>query len=303
MTSVAEQQIADRPVPFTKLSRKLRSTLLRAFPHFCFFCQQEIVGEITRTDRSNTQNALEPCVVRDRPICDDCWRALPHFQHSPFTHCIQCAEAIGAYGFTNNTRRCAVCELKPPPYQRITSGWLYSYPLNSLIRSFKQQGSDILLQALMPALRHEISLRFQTAHSLEWHNTSGYVPPSFNSDYPDYVVPIPQHWSKTLTGKTNAAHKVAEEVAAELQRPLLPALTKQYSRKKQKSLSLVRRRANLRNAFAFDQSHINRVRGSHIVLVDDVMTTGATLQVAAKLLKAAGAKYIEAFVLARRVKF
>ena len=70
----------------------------------------------------------------------------------------------------------------------------------------------------------------------------------------------------------------------------------------QKELSADARRRNVAGAFGLAKGAAARIEGAHIILVDDVLTTGATLSSAARTLKKAGAARIDALVLARVVK-
>ena len=62
------------------------------------------------------------------------------------------------------------------------------------------------------------------------------------------------------------------------------------------------RRRNVQGAFTVREQYKSRIEGAHIVLIDDVMTTGATLESCARTLKRAGAKRVDALALARVVK-
>jgi ComF family protein len=114
----------------------------------------------------------------------------------------------------------------------------------------------------------------------------------------DAVVPVPMHWSRRIRRGVNSPQLVAERLATHLQVPLAAhLLVRQRRTAIQARLPASRRRANVRNAFRV-RPHAD-LPGARLLLVDDVMTTGATVNEAAKVLKKAGAEAISIAVLAR----
>lgn len=114
---------------------------------------------------------------------------------------------------------------------------------------------------------------------------------------PHVVVPIPMHWQRRLWTGMNNADRIAQLLSRRLRLPLLRCLG--YSRKTlpQKNLGLAERFQNVRNAFAVRKGY--DLRGARILVIDDVLTTGATCSSAAEVLKRAGAECVVAAVLAR----
>jgi ComF family protein len=113
----------------------------------------------------------------------------------------------------------------------------------------------------------------------------------------DRVVPVPLHWRRRLTRGYNQAERIARPLAGRLALPCLPALSRRRATPPQSLLGRDERLANLRKAFRVP--HPERVRGLRLLLVDDVATTGATLDAAASALKRAGAATVIALVAAR----
>jgi len=114
----------------------------------------------------------------------------------------------------------------------------------------------------------------------------------------DLVVPVPMHWSRRLTRGTNSP----EVLAAALGRTLgLPVRRRMLARLRntlpQAGLSPRERRRNVRGAFLVRKGY--SLRGARVLLVDDVLTTGATCSEAARALKRAGASMVAAVVVAR----
>jgi ComF family protein len=113
----------------------------------------------------------------------------------------------------------------------------------------------------------------------------------------DRVVPVPLHWRRRLARGYNQAERIARPLAAHLGLPYIPALARRRATPPQSLLGRDQRLANLRRAFRIPRPE--RVRGFHILLVDDVATTGATLDAAAAALKTAGAVRVTALVAGR----
>ena len=112
------------------------------------------------------------------------------------------------------------------------------------------------------------------------------------------VVPVPMHWSRRIRRGVNSPHLVAERLATHLQVPLAAdLLVRQRRTAIQARLPASRRKANVRGAFRV-RPH-DDLPGARLLLVDDVMTTGATVNEAAKVLKKAGAEAVGVAVLAR----
>jgi ComF family protein len=114
----------------------------------------------------------------------------------------------------------------------------------------------------------------------------------------DAVVPVPMHWSRRIWRGTNGPATIAERVAARLRIPMAPHLLGRRRRTiPQASLSRRRRMANVRGAFR--AARHRDLGGSRLLVVDDIMTTGATVNEAAKTLAQAGADFVGVAVVAR----
>lgn len=115
---------------------------------------------------------------------------------------------------------------------------------------------------------------------------------------PDVVVPIPMHWSRRLVRGTNSPEILARRVARRLQLPFVAgALVRKRATKKLALLSREERKRALRDAFAVARG--SDFRNAHVLVVDDVLTTGTTCNTAARTLLRAGAKRVSVLVVAR----
>jgi predicted amidophosphoribosyltransferase len=115
---------------------------------------------------------------------------------------------------------------------------------------------------------------------------------------PDVVAPIPSHWRRRIVHQTNSAAILAEVVAGDLRRPLAERLLRRRRHtKRQSDVNPSERWRNVRSAFAVRAGY--HLRAAHVLLVDDVLTTGATCSEAARALRKAGAARVTVAVIAR----
>jgi ComF family protein len=117
----------------------------------------------------------------------------------------------------------------------------------------------------------------------------------------DCVVPVPLHWRREYARGFNQAREIARHLGL----PVVDALTRSRATMPQVTLSAGERLANVAGAFAVRRATLFRaapeLEGSRAVLIDDVATTGATLEACARILKAAGAAEICGLTAARKV--
>ena len=112
------------------------------------------------------------------------------------------------------------------------------------------------------------------------------------------MLPVPMHWMRRVVRRTNSAELIAAAVAQGLDVPLAHrALGRVRWTRKQGPMLRTQRMQNVRRAFRLSERV--PVRGRRLILVDDIMTTGATCDEVAKILKRAGAAAVTVAVLAR----
>jgi predicted amidophosphoribosyltransferase len=114
----------------------------------------------------------------------------------------------------------------------------------------------------------------------------------------DVVAPIPSHWRRRIVHHTNSAAVLAEVLAGRLRVPLAERLVRRSRYTvRQSDLSPTDRWSNVRRAFSVRAGY--HLREAHVLLVDDVLTTGATCSEAARALRQAGAERVTVAVIAR----
>ena len=198
-------------------------------------------------------------------LCHACADNLPRL---PSSHCQCCALPIPSGNY------CGRCLRHPPNYDRALVPFSYNFPLDRLIQSLKY-GHRL---ALATFLGNELAILAKEENI-------------------DLVVPLPLHPSRLRERGFNQAQELARPVAQMLDKPL-DAHTCQRIRPTfvQANLPWKERKKNMRNAFKCTHELFT---GQRILLVDDVMTTGASLDECAHALKKHGAAEVIPLVVAR----
>jgi len=205
-------------------------------------------------------------------LCTRCRAALAPL---PREACAVCARPLAAWALPEDYR-CGACRERPPGFDRLLALWSYRPPLDAVVQGLKFRRLDYLGNHLAAALAKGLGDRL-----------AGF----------DAVVPVPLHWRRRLARGYNQAERIARPLAGLLGLPCSPLLSRRRATPPQSLLGKADRLANLRRAFRV--SRPARVRGLRILLVDDVATTGATVDAAATALKNAGAAAVTALVAGR----
>ena len=116
-------------------------------------------------------------------------------------------------------------------------------------------------------------------------------------EYMDFIIPVPLHNARLRQREFNQARILSEKIAMEFNKKLLPeVLMRTKATKTQTELSPEERQRNVKNSFSVIYPQL--IKDKNLLLVDDVLTTGSTLNEAAKSLKTAGARTVLAMTLA-----
>lgn len=198
-------------------------------------------------------------------FCGACWKEL-NFVTSPF--CCTCGKEF-ALEFTGFSE-CLACIHKPPIFNASRSLLKFDEYSKNLVHSFKYYDKTILADyfASMLYARYKEDLQ----------NT-------------DIIIPIPMHRFKRLFRMYNPAQLLASSVSKISTIPtIFDVLHKAKWTKSQSSLSRKQRLTNINGSIIIKNAE--KIKGKNIVLIDDVITTGATVNYSAKILKKAGANKV-----------
>lgn len=199
------------------------------------------------------------------PLCGACLADLP-WHRQP--QCPRCAIP------TPDGQVCGACLKRPPAFDRSRAALAYAFPLDRLIPRLKYSGRLAIAPALGECLAASVA----------------------SGPRPDCLIPMPLHAKRIRERGFNPATEIARAAAKRLDLPLdTDSCRRIRDTPPQMGLKYDARRRNVRGAFVCSGD----VRGRHIALIDDVMTTGTSLDELAKTLKQAGALEVETWVVAR----
>jgi ComF family protein len=183
------------------------------------------------------------------------------------TACLACARPLPARGL------CGRCLQRSGPVDGLVAAFDYRFPLDRLVHRFKFGGDFAVGRFLGSSLAQAVA----------------------PYPRPDLVLPSPASSERLRERGFNPAAVLAKRVARELGIPWHPGLLRKVKHTPpQTGLLRTARRRNLRSAFRCEG-----VEGLRVAVVDDVTTTGATVEALARVLRRAGASRVEAWVVAR----
>ena len=187
----------------------------------------------------------------------------------PLNSCYQCGNEL-----VSNTRICGECQRASPYFSSSHYACLYQAPVDAWVMALKFSNklnySRLFAELLLPQ-QLDIDDRY-------------------------VLMPVPLHLSRLRSRGYNQAYEMAKELAKPAGRELHNNLIRRKKTAMQAELNLKQRAQNVHNAFVLK----SELKAQHIILVDDVMTTGFTLNACAKTLINAGAKDVKVLVFARK---
>jgi ComF family protein len=193
------------------------------------------------------------------PLCGPCRDELPTLPAG----CRVCAMP------SPGEQVCGACLRDGPQFDATVAAWRYAYPVDRLVQALKFHGRLPLASLFAQALAARVVL-------------------------PDIIIPMPLHPARLAERGFNQAAEIARHLAEPAMIALDGARRMRHTLP-QAGLPIDDRPGNVRHAFACNLD----LRGACVAVVDDVMTTGATLNELAKVLKRAGAARVENWVVAR----
>lgn len=259
--------------------------------HIGLQCRERFVGEFV--DRVRRSVSILPALARlalPNPcalcgnmshrtlcgFCDDVW------WNEARLRCVLCAVPLSGLRRASVTRyRCADCIASPPAFDATVALADYHAPLDALAVGLK--------------FRARLALAHEFARRLAWSAEDVIT----QDERPDVVTPVPLSARRLVERGYNQAWEIARPCAKALGVKRDATLVRRViDTAPQSKLDLEARRQNVGRAFEVTK----RVRGLHVAVVDDVMTTGATLDALARTLKAAGARRVTNLVALRTPK-
>ncbi|MCP1622054.1 ComF family protein [Pseudomonas nitroreducens] len=206
------------------------------------------------------------------PLCAGCDDDLPWLGG----HCEICALPLPASGLT-----CGQCLRRAPAFQRVETPLRYGFPVDALVTRFKHQANAPLGRLLGQLLERHLLHAYEEG-----------LP------RPDRLIPVPLSRRRERQRGFNQAQLLAQWLASPLGLPVdNHTIRRTRDTPAQQGLDAATRKKNLRNAFTLADGAV--VDGLHLALVDDVLTTGATAERIARLLRGAGARRVDVYCLAR----
>ena len=201
-----------------------------------------------------------------KPVCDACYARLPWLTDA---RCPQCALPTTGGG------TCGACLSHRPRFDRVSAAFAYAWPLAPLLHHYKYAGNLALATLLAQALSARLA------------------------GDADLIIPIPLAPQRLRSRGFNQALEIARVVSRMTGVPLAPAACRRVrDTAPQTSLPWQERAQNIRNAFACDAD----LSGMRVAVIDDVMTTGATLNELARNLRQAGALEVQGWMVARTLE-
>lgn len=205
-------------------------------------------------------------------LCQPCRDDLPVNRW----HCRCCALPLA---FPSAELLCGDCLKHPPPYNSALVPWRYQYPLDGMIARYKYSGQRKFARPLLADLADIAHQALASGRLVR----------------PDALIPAPMRPGRRRQRGFNQAQDIAESLGRQLEIPVLSGAVRRVRQvRSQRELNREARLANLRGVFEVVSEVPERV-----AIVDDVVTTGATVRVLASVLREAGVREIQVWALAR----
>lgn len=232
------------------------------FPDDCRVCEQPLVLN------------QPPYQLSRIPVCSRCLKTPELFRAEFF--CVTCRTPFVNRAPLDDADQCSLCRLGLNGFDQVYSFGAYDGTLRKLIHVFKFEGVRTLNRPLGAWLVQVLPRE---------------------ANY-DAIVPMPLHWRRRWERGFNQSELLAREISRRWQVPVRGLVKRKKATAPQAGLTSSQRRKNMQGAFEVKPGR--RLDGMRILLIDDVLTTGATASACARALKRAGAAHVTFLALARR---
>ena len=219
---------------------------------------------------------LNTCPLCSEPssefICESCKDMLPAID----SQCFQCGLPLNKVDLAEGTLRCGQCIKTPPAFNLCISPYYYALPINQFITQLKFRHQLYYARILAELLISKI----------EQHP----------DNLPECIIPVPLHSNRLRQRGFNQAIEIARPIAKRFGIKLdTHSCTRVVSTAPQMEQDKMTRQKNIRNAFRVSEDF----KHTHIAIVDDVMTTGHTLNEVSRVFREQGVKRIQVWAAAR----
>ena len=208
------------------------------------------------------------CRAGEQHICQSCAADLPWIRNA----CRTCATPL--VSGTADSGICAACVLRPPPFTAARAPLAYEFPVDAAIKMFKFRRR----------------LHYGPAFGAMISRAAATMPEDIDS-----VLPVPLHWLRHGQRGFNQAAEISRALLRDSGLSLIGSVRRVRRTPLQSGLGAAERRRNLLGAFAIRGD----IAASHVLIVDDVITTGETCRQLARLLLENGAAKVSVIALAR----
>lgn len=215
--------------------------------------------------------------AQPRTLCPDCWAETAFLTGRG---CRACGREVPGLGIRDTSFLCDTCQKYPPAWDRGAAVFAYQGAGRRLILGFKH-GDRLDIVPMLAAWMHRAGRNLV--------------------DEADLILPVPMHWTRRLARRFNQSAELARALTREAGCPdrFAPTLLDRARRTgSQDGRDRAARAENVANAFALRRGAGQRLRGRRVLLIDDVLTTGATLDACARLCRGAQAGTVDILVLA-----
>ncbi len=206
-------------------------------------------------------------------FCAECWQKV-HYFGPPW--CATCFVPLPVEG--EGDQSCASCLIKPPRHDGIRAAVAYGDAAAQVILRLKYGGKIGLAKMIAQQL-----LR----HMPDAHERL-------------IIAPVPLHWTRLWSRSYNQSALIGEALSQASGVRFIPDLLQRHKRTPLlRGLSQKQRQRTVNKAFAINPRWADQIQGARIILVDDVYTTGATTDACIKVMKIAGAQWVQIFCWTR----
>ncbi|MFK8066858.1 MAG: ComF family protein [Gammaproteobacteria bacterium] len=204
-------------------------------------------------------------------LCSACKKDLPIINNP----CQVCGMPLS---LKSSTKICGSCLNNAPFYQQSLIPLQYNFPVTSLVKQLKFNNKFIYSEILSQILLEKIQ--------------------QGSSSFPEYIIPVPLHFYRLIKRGFNQSELIAKSLSCQLEIPVdLKCCKRIRNTPHQTGFTINERNKNIRNAFSVNGTF----SAKHIAIVDDVVTTGSTVNELARMFQKSGVEKIEIWAAARTI--